>query len=156
VVAPAALGEGKPSAESTVRVESAAVVVTVGMADVGGRCAMEHGEPGSRPWGHGRQSPPEGQSWGARPALRKKRRAKHGDAGRTAGWRRRSRHRGRKSTGGKAPRKQLATKAARKSAPATDREKSYYCRPGTVARRENPLSPRRRKQPTSSEQQSEE
>ncbi|XP_078542270.1 histone H3-like [Lissotriton helveticus] len=35
----------------------------------------------------------------------------------------------RKSTGGKAPRKQLATKAARKSAP-------HRCRPGTVALRE--------------------
>ncbi|VDM28597.1 unnamed protein product [Toxocara canis] len=38
----------------------------------------------------------------------------------------------RKSTGGKAPRKQLATKAARKSAPATG---GVY-RPGTVALRE--------------------
>ena len=40
----------------------------------------------------------------------------------------------RKSTGGKAPRKQLATKAARKSAPATGGVKKphRYC-PGTVA-----------------------
>uniref|UniRef100_A0A803VDU5 Histone H2A/H2B/H3 domain-containing protein n=1 Tax=Ficedula albicollis TaxID=59894 RepID=A0A803VDU5_FICAL len=33
----------------------------------------------------------------------------------------------RKSTGGKAPRKQLATKAARKSAPATGGVKKPYC-----------------------------
>ncbi|GLV38547.1 histone H3 [Carabus blaptoides fortunei] len=43
----------------------------------------------------------------------------------------------RKSTGGKAPRKQLATKAARKSAPATGSvKKSHRYRPGTVALRE--------------------
>ncbi len=43
----------------------------------------------------------------------------------------------RKSTGGKAPRKQLATKAARKSAPATGGvKKSHRFRPGTVALRE--------------------
>ena len=43
----------------------------------------------------------------------------------------------RKSTGGKAPRKQLATKAARKSAPATGGvKKPYRYRPGTVALRE--------------------
>ncbi|XP_067091947.1 histone H3-like [Osmerus mordax] len=49
----------------------------------------------------------------------------------------------RKSTGGKAPRKQLATKAARKSAPATGGVKkphltsiNYRYRPGTVALRE--------------------
>jgi hypothetical protein len=46
----------------------------------------------------------------------------------------------RKSTGGKAPRKQLATKAARKSAPATggvanDRKKLRRFRPGAVALR---------------------
>jgi histone H3 len=44
-----------------------------------------------------------------------------------------------KSTGGKAPRKALATKAARKSAPATgDVKKPHRYRPGTVtvARRE--------------------
>ena len=44
----------------------------------------------------------------------------------------------RKSTGGKAPRKQLATKAARKSAPATGGVKKPHryrpgYRPGTVA-----------------------
>ena len=40
----------------------------------------------------------------------------------------------RKSTGGKAPRKQLATKAARKSAPATGGvKKPHRYRPGTVA-----------------------
>ena len=40
----------------------------------------------------------------------------------------------RKCTGGKAPRKQLATKAARKCAPATGGIKKPHCyRPGTVA-----------------------
>ena len=39
-----------------------------------------------------------------------------------------------KSTGGKALRKQLATKAARKSAPSTGGVKKPHCyRPGTVA-----------------------
>ena len=43
----------------------------------------------------------------------------------------------RKSTGGKAPRKQLATKAARRSGPATGGiKKPYRFRPGTVALRE--------------------
>ncbi|XP_065082550.1 uncharacterized protein LOC135704936 [Ochlerotatus camptorhynchus] len=43
----------------------------------------------------------------------------------------------RKSTGGKAPRKQLVTKAARKSAPATGGvKKPHRYRPGTVALRE--------------------
>ena len=43
----------------------------------------------------------------------------------------------RKSTGGKAPRKQLATKAARKSAPSTGGVKNVRrFRPGTVALRE--------------------
>ena len=43
----------------------------------------------------------------------------------------------RKSTGCKAPRKQLATKAARKSAPATGGvKKPHRYRPGTVALRE--------------------
>merc|ERR1739838_1072963 len=43
----------------------------------------------------------------------------------------------RKSTGGKAPRKQLATKAARKSAPATGGvNKPHRYRPGTEALRE--------------------
>ena len=43
----------------------------------------------------------------------------------------------RKSTGGKAPRKQLATKAARKSAPtAGGVKKPHRYRPGTVALRE--------------------
>lgn len=42
----------------------------------------------------------------------------------------------RKSTGGKAPRKQLATKAARKSAPASGGvKKPHRYRPGTVALR---------------------
>jgi len=43
----------------------------------------------------------------------------------------------RKSTGGKAPRKQLHTKAARKSAPATGGvKKPHRYRPGTVALRQ--------------------
>ena len=43
----------------------------------------------------------------------------------------------RKSTGGKAPRKALATKAARKSAPASGGvKKPHRFRPGTVALRE--------------------
>uniref|UniRef100_A0A671MLQ9 Core Histone H2A/H2B/H3 domain-containing protein n=1 Tax=Sinocyclocheilus anshuiensis TaxID=1608454 RepID=A0A671MLQ9_9TELE len=43
----------------------------------------------------------------------------------------------RKSTGGKAPRKKLATKATRKSAPATGGvKKPHRYRPGTVALRE--------------------
>jgi histone H3 len=43
----------------------------------------------------------------------------------------------RKSTGGKAPRKQLATRAARKSAPAAGGvKKPHRYRPGTVALRE--------------------
>ena len=43
----------------------------------------------------------------------------------------------RKSTGGKAPRKQLATKASRKSAPAAGGvKKPHRYRPGTVALRE--------------------
>jgi hypothetical protein len=44
VVAPAALSEGRPSAESTVRVESVAVVATVGMVAGGGRDAIEYEE----------------------------------------------------------------------------------------------------------------
>ncbi|KAH7940772.1 hypothetical protein HPB49_005398 [Dermacentor silvarum] len=49
----------------------------------------------------------------------------------------RRRQTARKSTGGKAPRKQLATKAARKSAPATGGvKKPHRYRPGTVALRE--------------------
>lgn len=45
----------------------------------------------------------------------------------------------RKSTGGKAPRKQIATKAARKSAPSSSAggiKKPHRYRPGTVALRE--------------------
>ena len=42
----------------------------------------------------------------------------------------------RKSTGGKAPRKQLASKAARKSAPTEGAKKNRRYRPGTVALRE--------------------
>ena len=55
-------------------------------------------------------------------------------------WRRkmvRTKQTARNSTGGKAPRKQLATKAARKSAPATGGvKKPHRYRPGTVALRE--------------------
>ncbi|EPB79172.1 core histone H2A/H2B/H3/H4 [Ancylostoma ceylanicum] len=47
----------------------------------------------------------------------------------------------RKSTGGKAPRKQLATKAARKSAPATGGvKKPHRYRPGTRPQRSLPIS----------------
>lgn len=42
----------------------------------------------------------------------------------------------RKSTGGKAPRKQIATKAAAKSASAAGIKKPHRYRPGTVALRE--------------------
>ena len=42
----------------------------------------------------------------------------------------------RKSTGGKAPRKQLASKAARKATPAEGQKKNRRYRPGTVALRE--------------------
>ena len=43
----------------------------------------------------------------------------------------------RKSTGGKAPRKQLASKAARKATPSTEGvKKAHRFRPGTVALRE--------------------
>ena len=42
----------------------------------------------------------------------------------------------RKSTGGKAPRKQLASKAARKALPADGQKKTRRYRPGTVALRE--------------------
>jgi histone H3 len=49
----------------------------------------------------------------------------------------RTKQTGRKSTGGKAPRKQLTTKSARKSAPATGGvKKPHRYRPGTVALRE--------------------
>ncbi|CAG6022079.1 unnamed protein product [Menidia menidia] len=59
---------------------------------------------------------------------------RHGSAGFKAGT---TKQTARKSTGGKAPRKQLATKAARKSAPATGGvKKPHRYRPGTVALRE--------------------
>lgn len=49
----------------------------------------------------------------------------------------RTKHTARKSTGGKAPRKQIASKAARKSAaPAGGIKKAHRFRPGTVALRE--------------------
>ncbi|XP_027535400.1 uncharacterized protein LOC113965756 [Neopelma chrysocephalum] len=55
----------------------------------------------------------------------------------TEGAMARTKQTARKSTGGKAPRKQLATKAARKSAPATGGvKKPHRYRPGTVALRE--------------------
>ncbi|XP_011887011.1 PREDICTED: LOW QUALITY PROTEIN: uncharacterized protein LOC105572719 [Cercocebus atys] len=55
----------------------------------------------------------------------------------TSCWMARTKQTARKSTGGKAPRKQLATKAARKSAPATGGvKKPHRYRPGTVALRE--------------------
>ncbi|TKC43005.1 hypothetical protein EI555_010284 [Monodon monoceros] len=52
----------------------------------------------------------------------------------SSGARARTKQTARKSTGGKAPRKQLATKAARKSAPSTGGvKKPHRYRPGTVA-----------------------
>lgn len=49
----------------------------------------------------------------------------------------RTKQQARKTTGGKAPRKQLATKAAYRSAPATGGvKKPHRFRPGTVAMRE--------------------
>jgi len=42
----------------------------------------------------------------------------------------------RKSTGGKAPRKSLAMKAATKNAPRVDKKRPHRYRPGTVALRE--------------------
>jgi histone H3 len=49
----------------------------------------------------------------------------------------RTKHTARKSTGAKAPRKHIAAKAARKSAPATGgMKKPHRYRPGTVALRE--------------------
>ncbi|XP_064376757.1 uncharacterized protein LOC135329542 [Dromaius novaehollandiae] len=60
-----------------------------------------------------------------------------GRQGGAAGRMARTKQTARKSTGGKAPRKQLATKAARKSAPATGGvKKPHRYRPGTVALRE--------------------
>jgi len=48
----------------------------------------------------------------------------------------------RKSTGGRAPRRQLATKAARKSAPVTGGiKRSHRYRPGTVALRHMAMTP---------------
>lgn len=44
----------------------------------------------------------------------------------------------RKSTSGKAPRGQMATKASRKSSPSTgEMQKPHHCRPGLVALRES-------------------
>ncbi|XP_065575987.1 uncharacterized protein LOC136037278 [Artemia franciscana] len=60
----------------------------------------------------------------------------HGRSGQTINMAR-IKQTARKSTGGKAPRKQLATKAARKSAPATGGvKKPHRYRPGTVTLRE--------------------
>ena len=42
----------------------------------------------------------------------------------------------RKNTGAKAPRKQIASKAARKTAPSGGLKKTHRFRPGTVALRE--------------------
>ncbi|XP_058861936.1 uncharacterized protein LOC117970033 [Acipenser ruthenus] len=63
---------------------------------------------------------------------------RHHRSGRSASLKMaRTKQTARKSTGGKAPRKQLATKAARKSAPATGGvKKPHRYRPGTVALRE--------------------
>ncbi|XP_051802636.1 histone H3-like [Acanthochromis polyacanthus] len=66
-------------------------------------------------------------------ALKRQGRTLYGFGGTMA----RTKQTARKSTGGKAPRKQLATKAARKSAPATGGvKKPHRYRPGTVALRE--------------------
>ncbi|XP_045895530.1 uncharacterized protein LOC123963052 [Micropterus dolomieu] len=74
----------------------------------------------------GKRLPAE-QQRAARSAFRRKKRDAMARTKQTA----------RKSTGGKAPRKQLATKAARKSAPATGGvKKPHRYRPGTVALRE--------------------
>ncbi|XP_012313984.1 uncharacterized protein LOC105721487 isoform X1 [Aotus nancymaae] len=63
--------------------------------------------------------------------------AMHEKSGRLTLQMARTKQTARKSTGGKAPRKQLATKAARKSAPATGGvKKPHRYRPGTVALRE--------------------
>ena len=63
--------------------------------------------------------------------------AKHSLTTQTNSTMARTKQTARKSTGGKAPRKQLATKAARKSAPATGGvKKPHRYRPGTVALRE--------------------
>ncbi|XP_035871117.1 histone H3-like centromeric protein CSE4 [Phyllostomus discolor] len=60
-----------------------------------------------------------------------------GERNKSGGIMARTKQTARKSTGGKAPRKQLATKAARKSAPATGGvKKPHRYRPGTVALRE--------------------
>ncbi|XP_004621990.2 uncharacterized protein LOC101546773 [Sorex araneus] len=68
-------------------------------------------------------------------ALKRQGRTLYGFGGRSAMAR--TKQTARKSTGGKAPRKQLATKAARKSAPATGGvKKPHRYRPGTVALRE--------------------
>ena len=62
---------------------------------------------------------------------------KRGGASETVLTMARTKQTARKSTGGKAPRKALATKAARKSAPATGGvKKPHRYRPGTVALRE--------------------
>ncbi|XP_005150333.2 uncharacterized protein [Melopsittacus undulatus] len=72
-------------------------------------------------------------------ALKRQGRTLYGFVQSRSGWRgmARTKQTARKSTGGKAPRKQLATKAARKSAPATGGvKKPHRYRPGTVALRE--------------------
>ncbi|XP_043070345.1 histone H3.v1-like [Drosophila grimshawi] len=73
----------------------------------------------------------------AKPATPKKASAKKPKAAKKKRKMARTKQTARKSTGGKAPRKQLATKAARKSAPATGGvKKPHRYRPGTVALRE--------------------
>ncbi|XP_050757059.1 histone H3-like [Gymnogyps californianus] len=70
-------------------------------------------------------------------ALKRQGRTLYGFGGRGSIAMARTKQTARKSTGGKAPRKQLATKAARKSAPATGGvKKPHRYRPGTVALRE--------------------
>ncbi|XP_054075924.1 histone H3-like [Rissa tridactyla] len=70
-------------------------------------------------------------------ALKRQGRTLYGFGGTQGTRMARTKQTARKSTGGKAPRKQLATKAARKSAPATGGvKKPHRYRPGTVALRE--------------------
>ena len=70
-------------------------------------------------------------------SARRSPKASPGKTSQPAGTMARTKQTARKSTGGKAPRKQLATKAARKSAPTTGGvKKPHRYRPGTVALRE--------------------
>ncbi|KAK7918834.1 hypothetical protein WMY93_010118 [Mugilogobius chulae] len=83
--------------------------------------------------GQAQEREEEGRAKAKKPAVKKASTPKKRRAETMA----RTKQTARKSTGGKAPRKQLATKAARKSAPATGGvKKPHRYRPGTVALRE--------------------